>query len=545
MSSDDANSAAETEATETRTVAETLVACLEREGVEHVFGLPGEELEDLLFALRDSDVTFVPVRHEQGAAFMADVHGRLTGDAGVCLGTLGPGATNLLTGVADAQLDKAPLVALTGQGSLERVHKESHQMLNVPHVFEPVVKWNTTISDPQIVAESVRKAFKLAEAEKPGATHLEVPEDVAASETTVEPLPQRERVRLPDPDDRSVARAAVVLDEAKRPLVLAGNGTVRAEAANSLREFVEATGMPVVETYMGKSAISDEDEHSLLTLNSGDGATADAVARADAILAVGYDIAEHDPESWNPEKDKHVLHLDSEPAEVYEHYDPEVEIVADVERGLDALAEAAPDCAGDSDWYADAREAAISAATRRPDADDSFSVRGTVPHLRDAMADEDVLITDVGSHKMTLSKYFPTVEPNTFVVSNGLASMGIAVPGAVAADLAVPANVVAATGDGGFLMNGAELETARRLGCGFTVVLFCDDDYGLISEKQTDHRGESFGTYIDNPDFVKLGESFGLETYNPTDWNDLAAALDEAVPSDDLSLVVVDIPRDA
>ncbi|WP_435334841.1 acetolactate synthase large subunit [Haloarchaeobius sp. TZWWS8] len=535
-----------TAATDQRTVAETLVTCLEREGVEHVFGLPGEELGDLLFAIRDSDIEFVPVRHEQGAAFMADVHGRLTGDAGVCMGTLGPGATNLLTGVADAQLDKAPLVALTGQGSLERVHKESHQMLDVPHVFGPVVKWNTTVSDPAVVAESVRKAFKLAETEKPGATHLEVPEDVAAEACDVDPLPNRERVRLPDPDEPSVERAARVLRDADRPLVLAGNGAVRAHAASSLRSFVEETELPVVETYMGKGAISDHDDHSLMTLDSGDdGETAAAVERADAVLAVGYDIAEHDPESWNPDRDKRVVHLDAEPAEVYAHYDPEVEIVADVERGLDALATAASGCAADADWYADARDAVLEAARERPDENDDFSVRGTVPLLREAMADEDVLVSDVGSHKMVLSQYFPTVEPNTFLVSNGLATMGIAVPGAVSADLAVDGDVVAATGDGGFLMNAAELETASRLGCDFTVVVFQNDDYGLISEEQREERGESFGTHIGNPDLVTFGESFGLETYRPGSWAELGETLNEAVASDELSMVVVDVPRDS
>lgn len=207
--------------------SDLLIECLEVEGVEYVFGLPGEELEDVLFSLADSSIEFIPVRHEQGAAFMANVYGRITGDAGVCLSTLGPGATNLLTGIADAHLDKSPVVAITGQGDLERMHKESHQSLNVVSIFEPITKWNTQIDDPAIINESVRKAFKLAEFEKPGATHIEVPEDIAASTTETQPLESRARVRRPSPDATAIEQAVTILSEATTPVVLAGNGAVR------------------------------------------------------------------------------------------------------------------------------------------------------------------------------------------------------------------------------------------------------------------------------------------------------------------------------
>ncbi|XVH31530.1 acetolactate synthase large subunit [Haloferacaceae archaeon DSL9] len=525
-----------------RTGAELLVACLEAEGVETVFGLPGEELEDLLFAVRESSIRFVPVRHEQGAAFMADVHGRLTGDAGVCLSTLGPGATNLLTGVADAHLDKAPLVAITGQGGRERLHKESHQALDVVHIFRSVVKWNAQLDDPAIIAESARKAFKLAQYEKPGATHLELPEDVAAATTDAEPLPVRERVRQPAPDEVSAARAADLLADAERPIVLAGNGAVRANAAARLRTFVERTGVPVVETYMGKGAISARSEQSLFTLDSGpNDEAADAMANADLVLAVGYDIAEHDPKNWNPDNDKTIVHLDHEPAEVYAHYNPDLELVADITAGLKALDEATDETW--TTWCTDAHETILSDALAMPDDDDPLSVAGTVSLLRETMTDADVLISDVGSHKMTIAQRYPTYEPNTCIISNGLASMGIAVPGGVAADRAVDDDVVVATGDGGFLMNAAELETATRLDCGFTVVVFVDDDYGLISEKQESHTGEHFGTELTNPDFVSFAESFGIEAHRPEDWGDLDVALDAAVASDDLALVEIPVPR--
>ncbi|MFC6799062.1 MULTISPECIES: acetolactate synthase large subunit [unclassified Haladaptatus] len=524
--------------------SDLLVECLAVEGVEYVFGLPGEELEDVLFSLADSSIEFIPVRHEQGAAFMADVHGRLTGHAGVCMGTLGPGATNLLTGVADAHLDKSPLVAITGQGGRERLHKESHQALDIVHMFEPVVKWNTQIGEPEIVNESVRKAFKLAEYQKPGATHLEFPEDVAGEATDATPLEQRERIRRPDPDAASVERAAELLCGADRPLILAGNGAVRTHAGDVLQQIVAKTNAPVVATYMGKGAISDDDDHSLMTLDSGSNDEAHAVIeRADAILAIGYDIAEHDPEKWNHSLDKAVVHLDHEPAEVYEHYNPDVELVCDITAGLRALGDHLDTCSTDDDWYAAERAAIIDEVLTKPAADDGFSVAGALPYLREAMDPADVLISDVGHHKMVIAQNFPAYEPNTTIISNGLATMGIAVPGAVAADLAVDSNVVAATGDGGFLMNAAEIETATRLDCGFTILLFNDNDYGLISRKQREHTGNSFGTHLTNPDFVRFAESFGIDAYRPATWDELEETLERVVPSDDMALVEVPYSR--
>lgn len=521
--------------------ADLLVQCLETEGVEYVFGLPGEELEDLLFALQSSSIEFIPVRHEQGAAFMADVHGRLTSKAGVCLSTLGPGATNLLTGVADAQLDKSPLVAITGQGSLERLHKESHQALDIVHMFESVVKWNTQIADADIIAESVRKAFKLAEYEKPGATHIEFPEDVAGEQVDAEPLPQRERVRRPDPDSRSLERAAELVDAADAPVILAGNGAVRTPAAARLQELVEHAGLPVVATYMGKGAVSDRNASSLMTLDSGPNDEAStAITQADCVLAVGYDIAEHDPRSWNPDLEKTIIHVDYEPAEVYEHYNPDVELVADLSAALHGLRTHIEPAEG-PEWCQELRERIADDVRRKPDSDEPFSVEGTLPYLREVMADEDVLLSDVGSHKMAIAQNFPTYEPNTCIISNGLATMGIAVPGGVAADLAVDGNVVVATGDGGFLMNAAEIETATRLGLGYTIIVFNDNDYGLISKKQTEHTGAHFGTGLTNPDYELFAESFDITSYRPDTWSDVEEVLEEAVPANEMSLVEISL----
>ncbi|MBZ6495389.1 acetolactate synthase large subunit [Natrinema longum] len=520
-----------------QTASDLLVSCLEAEGVDRVFGVPGEEIEDLLFSLRDSSIRFVPTRHEQGAAFMADVHGRLTGEAGVCCSTLGPGATNLITGVADAQLDKSPVVAVTGQGSRERLHKESHQALDIVDVFEPLVAWNTQIAEPEITPESVRKAFKIAEYEKPGATHLEFPEDVASEAVDADPIPTRDPVRRPDPDAASAHRAARLIEAAERPIVLAGNGAVRTRTSEHIRAIVDRVGIPVVETYMGKGSISDREPASLMTLDSGpEGEAGLAIERADCVVAVGYDIAEHDPAGWNPDLEKTIVHVDYEPAEVYRHYNPDVEIVADVGAALSAIDDRLPDEAC-SLWCDDLHDRLLEAVTEAPAADDPVTVRNALPLLREAMADSDVLVSDVGSHKMAIAQSFPTYEPNTCVISNGLASMGIAVPGALAADLAVDSNVVAGTGDGGFMMNAAELETATRLACGFTTVVFDDEDYGLISEKQREHRGEHVGTALTTPDLVTFAESFGIEAYRPDTWAEIQAAFAEAVPSDELAVI--------
>ncbi len=522
--------------------SDLFVHCLESEGVERVFGVPGEETEDLLFSLQDSDITFLPVRHEQGAAFMANVHGRLTGDAGVCLGTLGPGATNLLTGVADANLDKAPLVAITGQGGLERLHKESHQAIDIVGMFEPITKWNTQLNDPDIVSESVRKAFKTAEYEKPGATHLEFPEDIAGSETDTSPMDTRDRVRLGPPDAALLDRVRALLEDSDRPLLIVGNGVIRTGATAQLREFVEATGIPVASTYMGKGAISDRSPQSLLTLDSGDHQEAsDAIEMADLILTVGYDIAEHAPAGWNKGADTVIVHIDSEPAEVDEAYNPNLELVCDPSTALTQLRGRVDECGTEFDetWYGDLRSHILADIDADPSESDSFTVRTVLPVLRDVMDAEDVLISDVGSHKMQIAQNFLTYEPNTCIISNGLASMGISVPGGIAADLATDAEVVAATGDGGFLMNGAEIETATRVGCGYTILLFNDNDYGLISEKQHAHRGESFGTKLTSPDFMTLAESFGIEGYRPEEWDELEGVLRDSLTNNAMSLVEV------
>ncbi|MQA75918.1 MAG: acetolactate synthase large subunit [Solirubrobacterales bacterium] len=528
------------------TAAELLVRCLESEGVEYVFGIPGEETLDLSAALADSAIRFVPVRHEQGGAFIADVYGRLTGRAGVCLGTLGPGATNLVTAVADAYLDRAPLVALTGQADLERQHKESHQYIDVVSLMRPITKWNARLSDPAITAEVVRKAFKVAESEKPGATHLELPEDVMAAEVPEdaqrEPL-TRTPVPVVEPPARLLLDAAALINSAARPIVLAGNGVARARAAPALREFSRATGIPVAETFMGKGLMDAESDRALgaVGLQAGDFDMA-GFDDADLVIAVGYDLVEHSPALWNPNRDRRIICIDSVPAETDENFLPEVELIGDLYATLSRLTE---ECRSTTSSGGSQRlREAVIGRLEVAGSDDSFPIRPAraLLEIRRLLDREDILVSDVGLHKLWIGRLWPARAPNTVLIANGLAGMGFAVPAAIAAKLVRPnRKVVAVSGDGGFLMNAQELETAKRLGTAFVNVIWENRQYGSIVWKQEKRFGRHFGTDFENPDFVRFGESFGLPAWRCDSVADYRRRLAEALALDEPSLIVVPV----
>jgi len=530
------------------TVAELIIQGLEREGVEYVFGVPGEETQDLLFALESSQIKFIPTRHEQGAAFMADAYGRSTGKAGVCLATLGPGATNLVTGIADAFLDKVPLVAITAQGSSARVHKESHQVLDIIGMLKPITKWNASIQNPRTAGEVVRKAFKIAQSEKPGPTHIELPEDIAAMVAPGEALapvsPRRSA-----PDHQAIRAAVELLKNAQAPVILAGNGAIRKRANRQLRKFVEQTDIPVISTFMGKGAIDDRDRHSLYTIGiQGRDFQMCAMERADLILAIGYDIGEYEPNKWNPTGDKPIVHIDFEPAEVNEHYQAKVEIIADISASIRELCSEASthSLVFHPTWFSGLREEILSDhASYALKVDDPFTVPGSLQIIREFMRPGDIMLSDVGSHKMWIGRNFPVYEPNSTFISNGLATMGIALPGGIGAKLAHPdRRVVTAMGDGGFLMNVQEIETAKRLGLGFPIIVFNDNDYGLIRWKQTSTAGKHFGTSLTNPDFVKLAESFDIAGYIPSTLTELREVLKHVIEEQELSIVEISIdPR--
>ncbi len=524
-------------------VAQLLVRCLENEGVRYVFGIPGEETLDLNAAIEDSDkIQFVLTRHEQAAAFMADVYGRLSSFPGVCLATLGPGATNLLTGVADAQLDRAPLVAITGQAGLERVHLESHQYLDVVQMFAPVTKWSTRVSVPESVPEVVRKAFRLARIEKPGATHIELPEDVAKEDVRSAPLEVR-RTSYPTAQPEAIERAAEIINAAKTPVVLAGNGVTRRAAVgnptvDALRHFVGRTRIWATHTYMAKGVLDPLGQHALppvgLQRPGADLANVRQLADADLVIAIGYDLVEWAPVLWNPKRDKTVVHVDSTAAELDGHYQPSIEVIGELDESLTALAARVKPRA-DRRWVA---TSAVSAAVR--DSSGPLPPPLVVATLREALGPDDIVVSDVGAHKVWLARLFPTERPNTVVISNGLASMGIALPGAIAAKLMYPERkVVAFSGDGGFLMNVQELETAKRLGTAIVVVVLVDDRLGVIEVNERRQFGRVFATEFGNPDLVQLARAFGIAGYAIESAKDLLPTLRRALDLGGPALVAV------
>ena len=526
-----------------RKASDVFVECLEAEGVKYVFGIPGEETLDLNESLADSSIDFVPVRHEQGGAYMADAYGRLTGRAGVCLGTLGPGATNLLTAVADAFLDRAPLVALTGQSDLERMHKESHQYIDLLGIMRPVVKWNARVSSPEIVPEVVRKAFKVAESEKPGSTHLELPEDVMMRPLDASPLPRHAPVQ-PEPGMKELQRATEVIMAAENPVILAGNGAIRTHASRALRAFVHTTGIPVAETFMAKGLLDYEDPHALGTvgLQARDYELA-GFHEADVVIAVGYDLVEHKPEHWNPRADKQIVVIDTVAAEIDEFFMPEVELIGDIAH---VLARLAAGCSRRDSSPPDAERLRriVFGALNDAREDAHFPMRPprVLCDIRRALRRTDVLVSDVGLHKLWIGRMFPAHEPGTVLIANGLAGMGFALPTGIAAKLVDPRrHVVTVSGDGGFLMNCQELETAVRLRTPVVNIIWENGQFGSIVWKQDNRFGRHFGVDFGNPDFVKLAEAFGAPAWRCASADEFSQRLEHALTLDVPSVIVVPI----
>ncbi len=527
-----------------KNTAELLVQCLENEGVRYIFGLPGEENLHVLEALKHSSIQFITTRHEQGAAFMADVYGRLTGKAGVCLSTLGPGATNLMTGVADANLDRAPLVAITGQVGTDRMHIESHQYLDLVAMFAPVTKWNAQIVRPSNTSEIVRKAFKIAQAEKPGAVHIDLPENIAAMIATGKPLTTDGQEKS-YASFHSIKKAAAAIAEAKNPLILVGNGAIRGHASDALTEFATQLNIPVANTFMGKGVIPYTHPLALWAagLQQRDYISC-GFDKADLVICVGYDLIEYSPKKWNPDGTVPIIHIGMTPAEVDSSYIPIAEVVGDLS---DSLAEILAHCdrTDQPAPYALELRDEIRADYLQYAKDDAFPIKPQkiVYDLRQVMGADDIVISDVGAHKMWMARHYHCDRPNTCIISNGFAAMGIAIPGALAAKLVHrDRRVVAVTGDGGFMMNCQELETALRVGTPFVTLIFNDGGYGLIEWKQQNQFGSSCFVKFTNPDFVKLAESMGLKGYRVESCADLIPTLEEALEQD--VPAVIDCPVD-
>lgn len=532
-----------------RTTAELFVECLENEGVTHVFGIPGEENIRFVDALSRSSISYVLTRHEQGASFMAEVYGRLTGRAGVCSATLGPGAINLLLGVADATTNSTPLVALSAQVGMNRSYKESHQTVDLVPMFAPATKWSALVATPSATPEMVRKAFKLAQTERPGAVYLAVPEDVeeAAVPSGLAPLP----VNVPRPDDPSDAqleRAAEILRTAHNPVVLAGHGAARSGASEAVRRFAEALDIPVATTFHGKGVMPDDHP---LALGAVGFMRHDYVNfgfdQADAIVAVGYELQEFDPIRINPRGDTKIIHIHRFPAEVDAHYDVAVGLQADTSRTLDELAARVT-----RDHPASVRSERIrellAGELDRGRADDSYPLTPAriVADTRAALGRNDIVLVDTGALKMWMARLYPTYEPNTCLISNGLSTMAWTLPGGIAAKIARPdAKILVATGDGAFLMNSQEIETALRMKTPMVILIWVDDAYGLISWKMDLEIGHNVDTRFDNPDFVAYAESFGAKGYRISAADELLPTLRRALDDDTVTVVACPVDYSA
>lgn len=520
-------------------VSQFLVKALENEGVEYIFGIPGEENIRIVDALIDSKIKFIPTRHEQGASFMADTYGRLTGKAGVCLATLGPGAINLILGAANAQLDSHPLVALVAQGGVNRSYKESHQIIDLDTLFRPVSKWNGNILVPQATPEIVRKAFKVAQSERPGTTVIILPEDIAAEKISATPL-RLNKVRDSAPSPSQIERALEVINAAKAPVIIAGPGVCRDHASEALIRFSEKTNIPVATTFLAKGAFPDSHDHSLGTLGfMRHDYTNFGLDESDVVLAVGYDLIEYAPEKWNPHGDKKIIHIHNLPAEVDSHYYLEVGIQGGIGSSLDALAqgiEGLERCPAVDRKIRSLQEAEFAAGQKA----DAFPLKPgrVVADIRAAMGEKDIVLADTGAVKMWMARLYPCYHPETCLISNGLATMAFSLPGALGAKLAHPDRKVLATmGDGSFLMNSQEIETAMREKIHFVILVWVDEHYGLIKWKQELDLGRSAFVKFTNPDFVKQAESYGAKGYAIQSAQELLPILKQALAEDTVSII--------
>ncbi len=522
--------------------SELFIRSLENEGVDYIFGIPGEENLDVMDALLESKIQFITTRHEQGAAFMADVYGRLTGRAGVCLATLGPGATNLITGVADANMDHAPLVAIAGQAATNRLHKESHQVLDLEAMFLPITKYSTRIVEPEVITEIVRKAFKVAQTEKTGACFIEFPENIAEME--IEDVPLRVKHASPaEPASEQVEQAAKLISQAKNPIILAGNGVVRAKASQALADFALKLGIPVANTFMAKGVIPFHHPMALgsVGLQSGDYANC-GFANADVIICIGYDMVEYHPYLWHPSRDRTIIHIDTTHAEVDAYYSVLLGVIGNINHSLNRIA--ALSTPHKDKAMRTLRDSLIADMNQhRDDLEFPIKPQKIIWDLRTAMDLKDIVICDVGAHKMWMSRMFRCEHPNTCIISNGFASMGIAVPGAIAAKLANPEqNIVAVTGDAGFLMNSQEIETAMRMNIAIVILIWNDASYGLIEWKQQNQFGRTSHVKFTNPDFVQYAQSFGAVGVKIEATEQLMPELTAAFSRD--TVTIIDCPVD-
>lgn len=494
---------------------DVLVQCLENEGVEYVFGIPGTEILDLVHSLSKSNIQFILVRHEQGAAFMADLYGRLSKKPGVCLATLGPGATNLLTGISSAQLDHSPVIALVGQVSSEKQHPESHQYLNLTEIYKPATKWSTQIKSAQMIPVTIRKAFRTAMMEKPGAVLLALPENLATEMIAGQPL-ALSQIPPSLPVQKAIQTAHSIIQDYMKPFILIGNGVIRENATEELRIFIDALQSPVAHSFMAKGILPKNHPSNYFTFGfSENDKVLAGIAEADLLIVIGFDFVEQLPQKWNGGKNP-VIHIDTLPAEINEYYPAEIELTGNIKQILHALNQLKMP---PKSWVpqGNLKEKIKTSYQIRDHQGESNRLPLTTENIllmiEELVPDQSIIISDVGAHKLSIARTYQPKQPDKLIISNGLASMGIALPGAIGAKLACPEDpVICITGDGGALMNFAEIETAKRLGVSFIMIVLNDSVLKLEEMKMEKMFESSEGVSFQNPDFIQLAEGYGIKS---------------------------------
>ncbi|OGH65233.1 MAG: acetolactate synthase [Candidatus Magasanikbacteria bacterium RIFCSPHIGHO2_01_FULL_41_23] len=537
--------------------SDLLVKTLENEGVEYIFGLPGEENLDFVESLRTSKIKLIVTRHEQAAGFMAATYGRLTGKTGVCLSTLGPGATNLVTAAAYAQLGAMPMLMITGQKPIKKSKQGQFQIVDVVGMMRPLTKFAKQIVSAYSIPSTVREAFRIAEEERPGAVHLELPEDIAAEDTDATLL-QVQKPRRPVAEDKAIARAVEMITTAKHPLILIGAGANRKLVSKMLGEFIDKTGIPFFCTQMGKGVV---DERHPLYLGTAALSVNDflhcAIDRADLIINIGHDVVEKPPFIMRPDSAK-VIHLNFLSAKVDEVYFPQLEVIGDIGNALwqikERLALFTPNVIEgieslkgepnqNFDYFLKVKTQ-IDEHLARDSRDERFPIipQRIVEEVRTAMPSDGILTLDNGMYKLWFARYYRAHERNTILLDNALATMGAGLPSAMAAALIFPnKKILSICGDGGFMMNSQELETALRLKLNLTVLILNDSGYGMIKWKQDAGGFGKFGLDFGNPDFVKYAEAYGANGYRVTKTADLKNILEKCLNQSGVHIIEVPI----
>ena len=519
--------------------SDLLVKALENEQVEYIFGIPGEENLDFLNSLKNSSIKLILTRHEQGAGFMAATCGRLTGKPGVCLSTLGPGATNFVTAAAYAQLGGMPMMMITGQKPIKKSKQGQFQIVDIVHMMKPITKYTRQIVDANHIPSSVREAFRLAMEERPGAVHIELPEDIA-SEQVDERIFEVINYKRPDADELAIKAAVKMIEEATMPLLLIGAGANRKSTHEALSYFIETTGIRFFSTQMGKGVVDERHPQFLGTAALSDHDFLHcAINRADLIVNVGHEIMEKPPFLMEV-GGKKVIHVNFFPNRVDDVYFPQLNVVGDISTSVKRIADEIED---NSHWdlsYFNKIKQEVDTHLSKYSADNRFPVlpQRVVNIIRDQMPDDGIVTLDNGVYKIWFARNYPCYQPNTLLLDNALATMGAGLPSAIAAKLINPhKKVIAVCGDGGFMMNSQEMETAVRLNLNLIVIILNDNAYGMIKWKQEGLGFDNFGLDYNNPDFVKYAESYGAFGYRPESCWDFYEILNDCLQTDGVHLI--------